>query len=682
MTTTAPPRSGRRPPPPAAGRPPRGGRGARGVLGAWPVLAALPLAVVTALAVLAVGGELAAPLIGDPGAAVRWALPAVRAVVDLTLAVTLGGLLLLAAVVPQRSPAWARAAAVVTAAAVTWAVGSVAWLVLAFAETLGAPLSDPAFGDRLAFFATEVEAGQLLAAAALLAVVAATVPAVGLRTPTGAAWALVLTLVAIVPVALGGHAAGTEGHRTAVSGWGLHAVGIGAWVGGLVVVALLPRLLGADLPAVVRRFSALAGWAFVLVVVSGVALATTRLPDLASLASTYGLLVVAKTAATLALGAAGWWHRRATVAALDAAGGRATALFWRLVGAEVLLMAATVGLGVALSRSATPPQPPDAAPVLAATGEVAPPLPLDTAAEFFLQPRPDVLWLVVVAAMLLAYLRWVARLRSRGDAWPLGRTLAWVAGCAVLAWVTSAGPAAYAEVLFSAHMVAHMVLTMVVPPLLVVGAPVTLAVRALARRRDGSRGPREWLLLLVHSRPAAFVSRPVVAAVMFAGSIVVFYYTDLFGLALSTHVGHELMQVHFLATGYLFATVLIGVDPGAPRPAYPLRLVLLLGTMAFHAFFGVSLMSSEALLQAEWFTSLGLGVDALADQRTGGGIAWGIGELPTVVVAIVLAVQWSRSDEREARRSDRTADRDDDAALAGYNAMLSRIGSEVERRER
>jgi putative copper resistance protein D len=213
---------------------------------------------------------------------------------------------------------------------------------------------------------------------------------------------------------------------------------------------------------------------------------------------------------------------------------------------------------------------------------------------------------------------------------------------------------------------------MVVPPLLVVGAPVTLAVRTLRRRHDGSRGPREWLLVLVHSRVARFLAHPVVAAALFAGSLVVFYYSPLFALSLEHHLGHELMQVHFLATGYLFASALVGVDPGAARASYPMRLLLLLATMAFHAFFGVVLMNGDSLLAASWFTSLGLGVDALADQRTGGGIAWGIGEFPTIVIAVVLAVQWSRSDDREARRTDRAADRDDDAALDAYNAMLAR----------
>jgi cytochrome c oxidase assembly factor CtaG len=341
-------------------------------------------------------------------------------------------------------------------------------------------------------------------------------------------------------------------------------------------------------------------------------------------------------------------------------------------------MAVTIGLAVTLSRSATPETGAPEVALLPATGEPLPPLPL-TVGRAFTVTSWDVLWVLIVAALLVSYLRWVLRLRARGDRWSPGRTAAWVAGCVVLFWATNIGPTAYSEVLFSAHMLAHMILTMAVPPLLVIGAPVTLALRALPKRKDASRGLREWLLVLVHSRWATTVSSAPVAAVIFAGSIIVFYYTDLFGLALRTHLGHELMQVHFLASGYLYANALIGIDPGVKRPVYPVRLMILLGTMVFHSFFGVSLLSGESLLQASWFSSLGIGVDALEDQRTGGGIAWGIGEFPTVVMAIIMAVQWSKADEREARRTDRAADRDEDAQLHAYNAMLGRIGDQVQR---
>jgi putative copper resistance protein D len=231
---------------------------------------------------------------------------------------------------------------------------------------------------------------------------------------------------------------------------------------------------------------------------------------------------------------------------------------------------------------------------------------------------------------------------------------------------------------FSLHMLGHMALSMVVPPLLVFGAPVTLLLRALPVRRDGSRGPREWLLAVMESRYVKVITHPVFAGVMFTGSLVAFYYSSLFGLALRTHAGHELMMVHFLLAGYLFTFAVIGVDPAPVRLGYAFRLLLLFITMAFHAFFAVGLMSQETLLQGSYFSSLGWGIDALADQKNGGAIAWGVGDGPTLLLAVVLALQWARSDERLARRRDRAADRDGDAELRKYNEMLA----ELARRDR
>jgi putative copper resistance protein D len=318
------------------------------------------------------------------------------------------------------------------------------------------------------------------------------------------------------------------------------------------------------------------------------------------------------------------------------------------------------------------PQVPPALPTLAQsiTGYRLPP-PL-TPGRWLTVWQPDLWWLLLGAVMAGLYLTGLVRLRRRGDHWPVGRAVCWFLGVAVLVYLTSGPPAVYGRVLFSSHMVGHMAMSMVAPPLLVLGAPITLALRALPSRTDGTRGAREWLLAVVHSRYLRVITFAPVAALLFAGSLVAFYYTDLFRLALRTHLGHELMHTHFLLAGYLFAWVLIGIDPGPARPSHPLRLVLLLATMGFHAFFGVTLMSATTVLQSGYFGGLGRtwGSTLLADQKLGGGIAWGIGELPTLVLAVVLAVQWARQDDRDARRGDRAAELDGDAELAAYNAML------------
>ena len=180
------------------------------------------------------------------------------------------------------------------------------------------------------------------------------------------------------------------------------------------------------------------------------------------------------------------------------------------------------------------------------------------------------------------------------------------------------------------------------------------------------------------------LGHPLVAAVIFMSSLVVFYYSPLLEQALTTHTGHVLMNLHFLLAGYLFASVLIGVDPGVQHPPYPLRLVLLFVTLSFHAFFGLALMSSTELLAIDhradavgparsFFQEVGRtwGPTPLADQRNGGAIAWGVGDVPSVLLALGIAIAWSKSDDREARRRDRAAARDGDAELAAYNADLA-----------
>jgi putative copper resistance protein D len=105
-----------------------------------------------------------------------------------------------------------------------------------------------------------------------------------------------------------------------------------------------------------------------------------------------------------------------------------------------------------------------------------------------------------------------------------------------------------------------------------------------------------------------------------------------------------------------------------------MRLLILLATMAFHAFFGLALITSTGLLSADWYGAMGWGpsISALGDQQLAGGIAWSIGEIPTLALAILVAFMWGRSDARESRRYDRKAERDGDAELNAYNEMLAK----------
>ena len=266
--------------------------------------------------------------------------------------------------------------------------------------------------------------------------------------------------------------------------------------------------------------------------------------------------------------------------------------------------------------------------------------------------------------------------RKRGTHWPAGRTVAWVLGCLLVLLATSSGLGRYAEAQFSLHMVGHMVLGMVAPILLVLGGPITLALRILpAAGRDRPPGLRELIVSVLHSRVVRVLTHPLVVFVLFVASFYAIYFTSLFETMISSHVGHLLMNAHFLAVGYLYYWVIIGVDP-APRRVHPMvKLGMLIGALPFHAFFGLALMNSRQAMAAEYYNSLGLPwlTDLVADQRLGGAIAWGATELPMIIVMIALLAQWARSDEREARRSDRQGDRAEDDELDSYNRMLAQL---------
>jgi putative copper resistance protein D len=643
------------------------------------------VAVVASLLAAAFSGAVA-PLpegLTDAGPGVRWALPLVRVVHDLAASLTVGVLLLAATMVPGRTradsaaydePRRAFALKVAAASGFVWAVAGIAVVVLQFADAAGMPLTHPAFGPELSrsVWAIDVLRVGLISAGSAFTV--ASIAAVARARSTTVA-AAVVALFGVAVLGLAGHAGGSADHETAVNAMGVHLLAAAAWVGGLLALIVLRPVLDGALGVVARRYSSVALWAFVALGLSGVMAASTRFASPQDLASGYGVLVIVKVIAFVGLGVAGWVHRERTLDRIEAADPGSGRPFLRMAVGEALVMAVAFGVATSLART-EPPVPettenPTAA--LALTGFPAPDAP--TALSWLTAWRVEWLFLATALLGIGLYLAGVIRLHRRGDAWPVGRTINWVLGWLVFIWATNGFLGIYGRVAFSWHMTVHMVEAMIVPIFLVLGAPVTLALRALKARQDGTLGPRELVLGLVHSPYLKAVGNPIFAAVFFFASLVVFYWTGLFELALTTHTGHLIMTAHFILAGYFFAWVLVGVDPGPKRWSPPLRLVVLFATVAFHAFFGVAMLSGTAVLAPDFFQTLALPwvPDPLADQRTGGSIAWAIGELPTLALALVVAVQWSRADQLESQRTDRRADRDSDAELTAYNERLARI---------
>ena len=631
------------------------------------VLASGLISVVVGL-VLAGGAD---PLqFSDPGPVVRWGGPFAKLVMNFAMATTVGSLVLsaFAGNLEERS----KFSRVSSGAAALWAGAAAVNFVMTYLSVSGSAISyGSAFSDGLWLFATQIELGTLLVwnlgFAFLLSL--STLAFNGRRMNAVNA---AIAIAGLYPLAASGHASGDAGHALAVNSLLMHLVGISVWVGGLIALYAVFKGDNQRTAVLVSRYSTLAFVAFIMVAVSGVTSGIIRLYEPADLFSSYGLLLMLKAALLVVLGLFGARHRLGLVKKLA----ERSVSFWRLAIFELGVMGLAVGMGTALARTQTPLDAAEFVPLTPAeilTGDKLPPELTDLA--WVTVWDIDVLWMSVCLGAIALYLYGVSVLRKRGDKWPVVRTISFVSGMLVLLYVTNGAMNAYQEYLFSVHMVGHMVLSMMVPVLLVPGAPVTLLSRAQAPRKDGSWGMREWVLWAVHTPFAWFVSHPLFAGLNFALSLVMFYYTPLFRWATEEHLGHQWMLIHFLITGYLFVQSLMGVDPQPHRTGYPIKLMLLIGTMAFHAFFGLGLMNERSLLLADWFGAMGRtwGDDPLADQAIGGAFAWGVGEIPTIVIALIVVTQWSRSDDRERKRLDRASDRSGNRDLEDYNQMLDSL---------
>ncbi|MGL4339220.1 MAG: cytochrome c oxidase assembly protein [Rhodoglobus sp.] len=637
----------------------------------------LIVALLALIAALAYGGGADAPQLIDPGAVARYGLPISKLLVNIGAATVIGALVVTLFALDRARPEFGAALDVAATGAALWTVAAASTAFFTFLTVLQPAVQlDDAFGDLLAGFLSGTELGQAWLQTTLIAS-AVTVLCFAVRNLTVLVGVTALAVAGLVPMALQGHTGGTANHDSATSAVFVHLLFAGIWLGGLLTVVLIrPNLERGRLVVVLSRYSTLALVCFVVVAASGYLSAQIRVQEIGNLLSPYGILVVAKIVALLALGLLGAAQRRVFISRMQRATASAPRGLWGVVVVELAFMGVASGVAAALARTPTPvPEITAAAlveptPAELLTGSPLPP-PL-TIERLLTLSSIDLIWILVCAFAVFFYLAGVLRLRARGDVWPWHRTALWVSGMLLLLYITNGGVNVYERYLFSQHMLAHMTLGMMIPVLLVPGAPITLALRTIEKRTDASRGPREWLLLLVHSRLFAVLGNPLVAAGLFAASLWVFYYTPLFSWATTDHIGHEWMIIHFLLTGYLFVQALIGVDPSPKRPPYPIRLIILLATMAFHAFFGLALMTGTGLLLADWYGSMGwdTGVTALQDQQAGGGIAWSVGEIPTVTLAIVVAIMWARSDARDSKRYDRKADRDGDAELEQYNAML------------
>ena len=550
----------------------------------------------------------------------------------------------------------------------TWFLSSGTFLIATLADILGVGFTDAMDTTTIRSFISQVLIGRYLLAQTLVAFLVGYL-ILRLKRVIPTLVLLLISLVAIAAPALESHSASGGSHALATGSMLLHVAGLTLWAGGLFALAFLAP---EDRKIAVPRFSAMALWAAIVVVLSGLINAWARLNFREAWDTTYARVIILKTIVTGVLLLMGYLHRKnlSLREKIDWRG------LTRLITAEVALMAAVTAIGIWLSLNASPDRVVD--PVIPAA---------PTFSRILWAYDPDIFFIGVLVLAVALYIKGVVILKKRGDAWPVGRTIAFALGIAGIDFATSGGLGVYAMYSFEYHMIAHMTLGMIAPIGLVLGAPITLALRTLPQGRTPTEsGPRAILVALLHSRIGVLFTNPIVALALFDGSLFALYFTDLFGTLMASHAGHLLMNVHFILAGFLFFMIIIGVDPSPRRIHHLVRIVMLFAAMAIHAFFSISLLATTTLIDKGFYSSQNipwLGSGILDDQRAGGSVSWAMGEIPIILALIATFILWMRDDAKETRRIDRNEERKaamgEPDELAQYNEYLKSLSTREEK---
>ncbi|MBY0177002.1 cytochrome c oxidase assembly protein [Curtobacterium herbarum] len=599
---------------------------------------------------------------GYPGTVTAMASALLRLVADVAGGLTVGGLVTAAFLTPRRSRTAVdnhRDLAVVRLAATVWLAAAVLLIAVDAADANGQPIAKLLEPGAIGYL---VQASYLPGAWIVVACIAVTILAAAFVVR---GWVSVLLLAGIGAVGLLAPVMVTQvlvgpNHDFGGDAAVFAAPAFGIWIG---ATASLTRRWRRGTPGrtTLRRYRVLALTAWGAWLTGSVVIAAVELAGTVPWAVPTGILFAVQLGVVSAVAGPVLLSTRR----FDTPGAPAAL-------SAVLFVAA--GIGVVMTRIPPPVYfvPTDAQQLFLGY-RVDTPL---TPVTLWTAGRVDILFLVISLVGVGAYAAAVVRLRRRGDHWSNGRTSAWMLGWVTVVITTSSGVGPYSSASFAVHMGLHMSLNMLGPLLLVLGGPVTLFLRATtARRRDDFAGPHEWLVAVTHSTLLRVTYNPVYVLAVFVGSYYVIYLTPFFGWAMRYHWAHQAMTLHYLAIGYVFYALIIGVD-APPRPLPHIgKLGLVLAAMPFHAFFGVVVMTSTDLLAGTYFQYLDVPwIGSLAhDQYVAGGIAWAAGELPLIVVVIALVTQWAKQDARQAKRTDRHADRGLDDDHEQYNAMLGRL---------
>ncbi len=546
-----------------------------------------------------------------------------------------------------------------------WLLVSALYVIVQVSYLLDQPLAASFDSTVIRSYLTQTSLGKAYLIQIIGILILLLIP---LRRLLGSYISLLIALIAITAPVFQSHGSSSGNHGLAIGALIIHVIALSFWVGGLFGLTQLSK---QQKLIALPRFSEIALWSAITVVISGAATAWTRLDSLQAWQSKYGVITLVKISLAFTLVGFGALHRRWIIKSDYPS-------VFRLITAEIGVMFTTVFVGSWLSTVNPPDREIISSPALLVTGIEMPAPP--TLSRVLLGYEADGLMLGLLIFLVALYIKGVVILTKRGDKWPVGRTIAFALGISAVDFATSGGLGLYSHFAFANHMMAHMVLGMIAPIGIVLGAPITLALRTLPLGRNQQEsGIRGIFIELLHSKLSKFYTNPVVALAIFDGSLFALYFTPLFGNIMQGHSGHFFMSLHFLLAGFLFFQVLIGIDPLPRKVPHIAKIIVIFAAMSIHAFFSISVMSATTLLDNGYFELLQRpwATDLLADQKLGGSIGWAMGEVPILLALLATFLQWLKADKNEAARIDRAADRaaamgeDDD--LARYNNYLAQL---------
>ena len=306
------------------------------------------------------------------------------------------------------------------------------------------------------------------------------------------------------------------------------------------------------------------------------------------------------------------------------------------LGVLGIILGATIAValpGSALAHGATAPRP--------------------TFPEVLLQWRFEP---VVLAGLAVAALGWLLLVRRvarahPGHPHPRWRQVAFLAGLATIGLALTSPIEAYEGTLFSVHMLQHMLLELVAAPLLLLGAPATLALRA------ATPSVRRRLLAVLHSRVVSVLSFPLLAWVLFAAVNWGWHFSRLYNDALEISWLHDVQHLTFLGAALLFWWPVVGADPARWRLPHPVRLFYLFLAMPQNSFLGIALMSAPVALYPHYLTNLrDWGPTPIVDQSVGGMLMWVGGDVVFLLAMGLVVAAWVRSEDRRTARQDARED--------------------------